>query len=223
MRCAVIIIWADATNAEPSSKTLKRSSKKNSSNQNTFLVVGLGNPGKEYVGTRHNVGAAVVEALAEAHDCVLRKSRDQSLNAEISLEGKKVLLAFPQTFMNNSGQAVSSIMRRNGISNPENLIVVHDEMDTPPGDLRIKFGGGLAGHNGLKSITNHLHTQDYLRLRLGIGKPADKDSGANYVLKRPSKAEQEIFSQATQKAIEAIEALILEGKDAAMARFNNRS
>ena len=202
---------------------LKRSSKKNSSNQNTFLVVGLGNPGKEYVGTRHNVGAAVVETLAEAHDCVLRKSRDQSLNAEISLEGKKVLLAFPQTFMNNSGQAVSSIMRRNGISNPENLIVVHDEMDTPPGDLRIKFGGGLAGHNGLKSITNHLHTQDYLRLRLGIGKPADKDSGANYVLKRPSKAEQEIFSQAIQKAIEVIEALILEGKDAAMARFNNRS
>lgn len=202
---------------------LKRSSKKNSSNQNTFLVVGLGNPGKEYVGTRHNVGAAVVEALAEAHDCVLRKSRDQSLTAEISLEGKKVLLAFPQTFMNNSGQAVSSIMRRNGISNPENLIVVHDEMDTPPGDLRIKFGGGLAGHNGLKSITNHLHTQDYLRLRLGIGKPADKDSGANYVLKRPSKTEQEIFSQAIQKAIEAIEALILEGKDAAMARFNNRS
>ena len=202
---------------------LKRSSKKNSSNQNTFLVVGLGNPGKEYVGTRHNVGAAVVEALAEAHDCVLRKSRDQSLTTEISLEGKKVLLAFPQTFMNNSGQAVSSIMRRNGISNPENLIVVHDEMDTPPGDLRIKFGGGLAGHNGLKSITNHLHTQDYLRLRLGIGKPADKDSGANYVLKRPSKTEQEIFSQAIQKAIEAIEALILEGKDAAMARFNNRS
>ena len=202
---------------------LKRSSKKNSSNQNTFLVVGLGNPGKEYVGTRHNVGAAVVEALAEAHNCALRKSRDQSLNAEISLEGKKVLLAFPQTFMNNSGQAVSSIMRRNGISNPENLIVVHDEMDTPPGDLRIKFGGGLAGHNGLKSITNHLHTQDYLRLRLGIGKPADKDSGANYVLKRPSKTEQEIFSQAIQKAIEAIEALILEGKDAAMARFNNRS
>ena len=202
---------------------LKRSSKKNSSNQNTFLVVGLGNPGKEYVGTRHNVGAVVVEALAEAHNCVLRKSRDQSLSAEISLEGKKVLLAFPQTFMNNSGQAVSSIMRRNGISNPENLIVVHDEMDTPPGDLRIKFGGGLAGHNGLKSITNHLHTQDYLRLRLGIGKPADKDSGANYVLKRPSKTEQEIFSQAIQKAIEAIEALILEGKDAAMARFNNRS
>lgn len=202
---------------------LKRSSKKNSSNQNTFLVVGLGNPGKEYFGTRHNVGAAVVEALAEAHNCVLRKSRDQSLTAEISLEGKKVLLAFPQTFMNNSGQAVSSIMRRNGISNPENLIVVHDEMDTPPGDLRIKFGGGLAGHNGLKSITNHLHTQDYLRLRLGIGKPADKDSGANYVLKRPSKTEQEIFSQAIQKAIEAIEALILEGKDAAMARFNNRS
>ena len=202
---------------------LKRSSKKNSSSQNTFLVVGLGNPGKEYFGTRHNVGAAVVEALAEAHNCVLRKSRDQSLTAEISLEGKKVLLAFPQTFMNNSGQAVSSIMRRNGISNPENLIVVHDEMDTPPGDLRIKFGGGLAGHNGLKSITNHLHTQDYLRLRLGIGKPADKDSGANYVLKRPSKTEQEIFSQAIQKAIEAIEALILEGKDAAMARFNNRS
>ena len=202
---------------------LRRSFKKNSSESNRFLVVGLGNPGKDYDGTRHNVGAAAVQALGITHDSPLKKLREQALTNEIFIGGERVILAFPQTFMNKSGQSVSSLMRKNGIKNPENLIVVHDEMDIPTGNLRIKSGGGLAGHNGLKSITAHLKTQDYLRIRIGVGKPANKNKGANYVLNRPNKVEQEELSIVIQETVDAIEAIISEGIDVAMARFNSRS
>ena len=202
---------------------LRRSFKKHSSESNRFLVVGLGNPGKDYDGTRHNVGAAAVQALGIAQDSPLKKLREQALTNEIFIGSERVILAFPQTFMNNSGQSVSALMRKNGIKNPENLIVVHDEMDLPTGDLRIKSGGGLAGHNGLKSITVHLKTQDYLRIRIGVGKPASKNKGANYVLNRPNKVEQEELSIVIQETVDAIEAIISEGIDVAMARFNSRS
>ena len=202
---------------------LRRSFKKHSSESNRFLVVGLGNPGKDYDGTRHNVGAAAVQALGIAQDSPLKKLREQALTNEIFIGSERVILAFPQTFMNNSGQSVSVLMRKNGIKNPENLIVVHDEMDLPTGDLRIKSGGGLAGHNGLKSITAHLKTQDYLRIRIGVGKPANKNKGANYVLNRPNKVEQEELSIVIQETVDAIEAIISEGIDVAMARFNSRS
>ncbi|MFL3016652.1 MAG: aminoacyl-tRNA hydrolase [Acidimicrobiales bacterium] len=202
---------------------LRRSFKKHSSESNRFLVVGLGNPGKDYDGTRHNVGAAAVQALGIAQDSPLKKLREQALTNEIFIGSERVILAFPQTFMNNSGQSVSALMRKNGIKNPENLIVVHDEMDLPTGDLRIKSGGGLAGHNGLKSITAHLKTQDYLRIRIGVGKPANKNKGANYVLNRPNKVEQEELSIVIQETVDAIEAIISEGIDVAMARFNSRS
>ena len=202
---------------------LRRSFKKHSSESNRFLVVGLGNPGKDYDGTRHNVGAAAVQALGIAQDSPLKKLREQALTNEIFIGSERVILAFPQTFMNNSGQSVSALMRKNGIKNPENLIVVHDEMDLPTGDLRIKSGGGLAGHNGLKSITTHLKTQDYLRIRIGVGKPANKNKGANYVLNRPNKVEQEELSIVIQETVDAIEAIISEGIDVAMARFNSRS
>ncbi|MDG2210926.1 MAG: aminoacyl-tRNA hydrolase [Acidimicrobiales bacterium] len=202
---------------------LRRSFKKNSSESNRFLVVGLGNPGKDYDGTRHNVGAAAVQALGIAHDSPLKKLREQALTNEILIDGERVILAFPQTFMNNSGQSVSALMRKNGVKNPENLIVVHDEMDIPTGGLRIKSGGGLAGHNGLKSITAHLKTQDYLRIRIGVGKPSNRNKGANYVLNRPNKVEQEELSIVIQETVDAIEAIISEGIDVAMARFNSRS
>ena len=202
---------------------LRRSFKKHSSESNRFLVVGLGNPGKDYDGTRHNVGAAAVQALGIAQDSPLKKLREQALTNEIFIGSERVILAFPQTFMNNSGQSVSALMRKNSIKNPENLIVVHDEMDLPTGDLRIKSGGGLAGHNGLKSITAHLKTQDYLRIRIGVGKPANKNKGANYVLNRPNKVEQEDLSIVIQETVDAIEAIISEGIDVAMARFNSRS
>ena len=149
--------------------------------------------------------------------------REQALTNEIFIGGERVILAFPQTFMNKSGQSVSSLMRKNGIKNPENLIVVRDEMDLPTGNLRIKSGGGLAGHNGLKSITAHLKTQDYFRIRIGVGKPPNKNKGANYVLNRPNKVEQEELSIVIQETADAIESIISEGIDAAMARFNSRS
>ena len=202
---------------------LRRAFMKHSSESNRFLVVGLGNPGKDYDGTRHNVGAAAVQALGIAQDSPLKKLREQALTNEIFIGSERVILAFPQTFMNNSGQSVSALMRKNSIKNPENLIVVHDEMDLPTGDLRIKSGGGLAGHNGLKSITAHLKTQDYLRIRIGVGKPANKNKGANYVLNRPNKVEQEDLSIVIQETVDAIEAIISEGIDVAMARFNSRS
>ena len=202
---------------------LRRSFKKHSSESNRFLVVGLGNPGKDYDGTRHNVGAAAVQALGIAQDSPLKILREQALTNEIFIGSERVILAFPQTFMNNSGQSVSALMRKNSIKNPENLIVVHDEMDLPTGDLRIKSGGGLAGHNGLKSKTAHLKTQDYLRIRIGVGKPANKNKGANYVLNRPNKVEQEELSIVIQETVDAIEAIISEGIDVAMARFNSRS
>ena len=196
---------------------LRRSFKKHSSESNRFLVVGLGNPGKDYDGTRHNVGAAAVQALGIAQDSPLKKLREQALTNEIFIGSERVILAFPQTFMNNSGQSVSALMRKNSIKNPENLIVVHDEMDLPTGDLRIKSGGGLAGHNGLKSITAHLKTQDYLRIRIGVGKPANKNKGANYVLNRPNKVEQEELSIVIQETVDAIEAIISEGIDVALS------
>ena len=103
--------------------------------------------------------------------------------------GERVALAFPQTFMNESGQAVQKLVRRHGVDDPARIVVVHDELDLPVGGLRVKDGGGLAGHNGLKSITAHLKTRDYLRVRIGVGKPPGRQSGADHVLHRPGRAE----------------------------------
>jgi PTH1 family peptidyl-tRNA hydrolase len=138
-----------------------------------WLVVGLGNPGKEYARTRHNVGAEAVELLAERHGASLKAGRDNSLVAEArfgnGIDADRVVLAFPLTFMNESGRAVGALVRRYGIETPDQIIVIQDELDLEPGVLKIKSGGGLAGHNGLRSITQHLKTQDYLRVRIGVG------------------------------------------------------
>src|SRR6476660_6129197 len=121
-----------------------------------LLVVGLGNPGAEYAGTKHNVGAEVVELLARRHGARLRKSKERALVDEVRVGGKRLALAVPTTYMNDSGQAVAPLARRFGVE-PDHLVVVHDELDLPTGDLRVKLGGGLAGHNGLRSIKRHLH------------------------------------------------------------------
>ena len=156
-----------------------------------MLVVGLGNPGREFAGTRHNVGFMVVEALADRHGGSLRRSRQEALVAEVRIEGERVALAMPQTFMNESGRSVGQLVRRHGIDDPTHLVVIHDELDLAPGALRLKAGGGLAGHNGLRSITAHLGTQDYLRVRIGIGHPGLKDRVTGHVLGNYAKAEQD--------------------------------
>jgi PTH1 family peptidyl-tRNA hydrolase len=185
-----------------------------------LLVVGLGNPGEEYAGTRHNVGVAVVELLARRHGGQLKKSKEHALVAEVRIGSHRVALAYPQTFMNDSGRAVAPLVRRHGIEDLHRLVVVHDELDLPTGRLRVKVGGGLAGHNGLKSIKAHLHSDDFVRVRIGVGKPPGTQSGRDFVLRRPGKAEQAEFDLAVERAADSVEAVLLDGADAAMARFN---
>ena len=187
------------------------------------MVVGLGNPGDRYAGTRHNVGADVVGVLADRHSGTLKRSRELALSCEVLVDGERVALAFPQTFMNESGQSVGRLVRRYGIEDPGRIVVVHDELDLPVGGLRIKAGGGLAGHNGLRSITAHLKTQDYLRVRIGVGHPPGRRSGADHVLRRPGRDEADELGIVTQEAADAVEAVLADGVDAAMCRFNDRS
>ncbi len=184
------------------------------------LVVGLGNPGKEYAHTRHNVGAEAVGLLAERAGEKFKAGRNKALVADARISGRRVVLAFPTTYMNESGQAVAALMRRHKLADPAHLIVVHDELDLPPGVVRVKVGGGLAGNNGLRSITQHLKTQDYTRVRIGIGKPPSKERGADHVLSRLPKAERELLDVAIVCAADAVEVLLAEGADVAMRQFN---
>ncbi len=186
-----------------------------------WLIVGLGNPGREYEGTRHNVGADAIAVLAERHNEKLRAGRDKALVAETRIADHKVVIAFPITFMNNSGQAVGAMWRRYKLSEPERLIVIHDELDLPPGTIRVKQGGGLAGHNGLRSITAHLHTQDYLRVRIGVGKPPSREQGADHVLSRLSAVDRQILSDSVHTAADAVTEIITNDVHSAMRTYNS--
>ena len=187
-----------------------------------LLVIGLGNPGDEYAGTRHNAGAEVVELLATRHGARLRASQEHALTADVRVDGKRVALAFPQTYMNDSGRSVAALVRRTGVTEPDHLVVVHDELDLPLGRLQLKEGGGLAGHNGLKSIRDHLHTTDFLRVRIGIGKPPGRQDGADHVLRRPTKAQREELDVIVQEAADAVECILTDGIAVAMNRYNQR-
>jgi PTH1 family peptidyl-tRNA hydrolase len=184
-----------------------------------LLVVGLGNPGDEYRGSRHNLGAEVVELLATRHGGRLRKRRERALVDEVTIDGCRVALAIPLTYVNDSGNAVGALVRRFGVD-PEQLVVVHDELDLPVAELKVKSGGGLAGHNGLRSIVEHLHTQDFRRVRIGVGKPVSKERGADHVLNRFGKRERAEVDVTVEQAADAVETIVRDGVDAAMNRFN---
>jgi peptidyl-tRNA hydrolase, PTH1 family len=187
-----------------------------------LLVVGLGNPGTDYAGTRHNVGAEVVARLASRHGGSLRRSKERALSGEVRVDGQRVALAFPQTYMNLSGESVALLVRRHGITDPERIVIVHDELDLPLGRIKLKRGGGLAGHNGLRSIVSHLHTDAFLRVRIGIGKPPGKQQGADHVLRRPPKAVRTELDVVVEEAADAVEAILEDGFDTAMNRYNTR-
>jgi len=186
------------------------------------LVIGLGNPGAEYEHSLHNAGAATVAELARRAGTTLRKGRERALVAEITLAGKRVALAFPMTFMNLSGEAAVALVKRFGIDDVGDVVVVHDELDLEPGIVRVKVGGGLAGHNGLKSIKQHLHTDAFVRVRIGVGKPPGRTMGADHVLRRLPKALREELAVSVQVAADAVEAIAADGPEAAMTRFNVR-
>ncbi len=202
---------------------LRRSRTERTGEPAALLVVGLGNPGDDYDGTRHNVGADVIAVLADRHGGSLRRSKELALSCEVRIGGQRVALAFPQTFMNESGQSVRKLTHRHGVDDPARIVVVHDELDLPVGSLRVKVGGGMAGHNGLKSVTAHLKTQDYLRIRIGVGRPPGRQSGADYVLRRPGKTEAAELGVIVQEAADAVEAILAEGVDATMGSVNARS
>jgi PTH1 family peptidyl-tRNA hydrolase len=191
-----------------------------------LLVVGLGNPGTEFEGTRHNVGAEVVELLARRHGARLRKGKERALVDEVKIprpgaEAARLALAIPFTYMNESGQAVVLLARRYGVE-PDKIVIVHDELDLPTAVLRVKAGGGLAGHNGLRSIKSHLHSDEFLRVRIGVDKPRSKEVGADHVLDRFSKRDRKLIDVTIEDAADAVELILAEGVDAAMNRYNTR-
>lgn len=186
-----------------------------------LLVVGLGNPGATYRGTAHNVGVDVIELLAERHGEKFRTSKDHALVAELRIGTHRVAMAFPQTYMNESGRAVAPLVKRYGIDDLARLVVVHDELDLEPGRMKLKMGGGLAGHNGLRSIRDHLHSDAFARIRIGVGKPpGGKERGADHVLSAPSKRDRELIGVCVHEAADAVEMILSEGMEAAMGRYN---
>ncbi len=188
-----------------------------------LLVVGLGNPGSEYAGTRHNVGAEAVELVAERSGGRLRADRKVSAaTATARIGGCHVVLAVPTTWMNESGRAVGSLVRRHGVE-PDRILVVHDELDLDPGRIKLKAGGGHAGHNGLRSIHSHLRSDAYLRLRLGVGKPpGGPERGADWVLSRVPASQRLVLDEMVARAADAIESVAADGVDAAMQHVNAR-
>jgi PTH1 family peptidyl-tRNA hydrolase len=186
-----------------------------------LLVVGLGNPGEDYARSRHNVGAEVVAELAARHGGRLKLAKkERALVAEVTLEGKRVALAFPQTYMNDSGESVRLLVRRHDIEDPSRIVIVHDELDLPLGRMKVKEGGGLAGHNGLRSLKQHLHSDAFLRVRIGVGKPPSKERGADHVLRRVSKKDRTELDIKVQEAADAVELIAAEGVAAAMTKYN---
>lgn len=181
----------------------------------THLIVGLGNPGREYARTRHNVGAEAIELLASRRNTNLKLSRSKAVVAELG----SVVLAVPTVYMNESGEAVGSLARKYAVT-PDQIVIVHDELDLEPGVLRVKVGGGLAGHNGLRSINQHIKSQDFVRVRIGIGKPRNKEQGADHVLKRVPLQERQILDEAVARAADALELIIASGTDVAMREYN---
>jgi PTH1 family peptidyl-tRNA hydrolase len=183
-----------------------------------LLVVGLGNPGREYSGHRHNVGWMIVDELARRHDASWKGKFNGRL-AEVRLDGHRVGLLKPETWMNESGRSVNAAARFFKLE-PDAILVVHDEIDLDPGRLQARKGGGLAGHNGLRSIAAHLKSSEFLRLRVGVGRPGrgDPRKPADYVLSNfvPDDDEALIVS----RAADAVEALDAEGLERAQARFN---
>jgi PTH1 family peptidyl-tRNA hydrolase len=184
------------------------------------LVVGLGNPGADYRETRHNAGFWFCEVLAAKLGVGLnRESRFHGQVGHSRADSLTILL--PQTFMNRSGQAVGALARFYRIA-PAEIVVVHDELDIPPGELRVKFGGGLGGHNGLKDITAHLGTQDFWRLRIGIGHPGDRNEVINFVLKPPRLDERDLIDTAIDRAIMAWPVIARGEWNAAMQKLNGK-
>jgi PTH1 family peptidyl-tRNA hydrolase len=186
-----------------------------------FLIVGLGNPGREYRETRHNIGFMAVDALAASLSIKLTRVQFKAITGTGYIEQSRVILAKPQTFMNLSGQAVSSLMHYYKIEK-DHFLVINDDLDLPLGTLRIRPGGGSAGQRGMESIIEKLGTQEFPRLRLGIGRPPGQMDAKDYVLQTFSAAEADLLRLVLESAVSAVKTFVTEGLEPAMNKFNGK-
>ncbi len=185
------------------------------------LIAGLGNPGAKYAETRHNVGFMVVEALAAQAGVSLKKKGHQGVYGVGRVVGQECTILLPQTYMNLSGASVGSAYKSLGLA-PGDLIVVHDDIDLPFGSLRVRVGGGHGGHNGIRSIREVLGTGDFIRLKIGVGRPGGGGDVAGHVLSAFSSAERSQLDSVLQGSLQALTILLDRGAVAAMNEFNNR-
>ncbi len=184
-----------------------------------YLIVGLGNPENEYANTRHNMGFDTINEIARRNNINITKTKFKGLYEVGIIQGEKVILLKPQTYMNLSGESVIEIMDFYNI--PEkNLIIIYDDIDTEKGNIRIRKKGGPGSHNGMKSIVDNLQTTEFTRIRVGIGQPKFKNDMINYVLEKIPEEERKILKQGITKAAEAVEEILKNGIDIAMNKFN---
>lgn len=185
-----------------------------------YLLVGLGNPGREHKGNRHNIGFMAVDAIAEAHGVSLSKVQHRAVTADFRLGESKVILAKPQTWMNKSGDAVGPLAKFYKLS-PSQVLVIYDELDLEFGTVRIREKGSAAGHNGMRSIINHLG-QDFPRMRLGIGRPPGRMPVHAYVLQDFDKNQLPVVADMLNRSVRAAETFVREGITLAMSRYNGK-
>ena len=183
-----------------------------------YLIVGLGNPGRKYRGNRHNIGFMVVDALAAAYDIKSSKVQNKAIVGNGRIQNQNVIIAKPQTYMNNSGDAVGPLARYYKVP-PENVLIVYDELDLPFGTIRLREKGGSGGHNGMKSIINHLG-QEFPRVRLGIGRPSGQKPVPAHVLQDFAKDDLPLLNDVLAEAVRAIETYLRDGIQLAMSRHN---
>ncbi|MGH7704655.1 MAG: aminoacyl-tRNA hydrolase [Candidatus Dormibacteria bacterium] len=184
-----------------------------------FLVMGLGNPGPEYEGSRHNLGAAALALLAQRLGIKLGRWRGPAWLARKEADGRELILARPKTFMNESGIAGAKLVRDLALS-LDQVVVIYDELDLKPGRLRIRARGGTAGHNGLRSLQSHWRSQEFARIRIGIGHPGPAQDPIDYVLGRPAGEELDLLEGACARAAEAVLVIARDGVEQAMTEYN---
>jgi PTH1 family peptidyl-tRNA hydrolase len=200
---------------------LFRRKAENASASDRWIVVGLGNPGERYADNRHNAGYMVVEVLLGRVGASLKSHRSGALAAETRLEGERVVLARPVSYMNESGQVVRGLLRFYK-EPPERLVLVHDELDIPFGEVRVKFGGGTAGHNGVSSVASHLGSRDFVRVRVGVSRPPGRMDPADYVLRDFPSSERKDLPSILETAADAVERVVASGVERAMNEVNTR-
>ena len=185
----------------------------------TYLIVGLGNPGREYRETRHNIGFMLIDRLSVRLGVRMRRMQSKALVGSVQHNDKKIIVAKPQTFMNLSGQSVQGLVRFYKLP-LENLMIAHDDLDLPFDTIRLRPGGRAGGQKGIRSTIQHLGTQDFPRLRLGIGRPPGRMDPAAYVLQSFAKADETLLSEMLDRAADAVMTFIDKGLDQAMNQFN---